>query len=254
MTLCITNGGSASDYLYEKQLSDAIVQSLDEGEAVWLKSAQRSFLSILLEAETRQVQGAVLILPGISGHADSAGLVHALRTEFAAHGWHTMSLQTPVRAPNQDLKNYLGLIAGAGTRIQSAVAYLAARNIKNIVLIGHGFGAWMAVDYLNVGKKPAVAALVLVGMPVFRDNPPVVSQVETLKSSAVPVLDIFGSRDLNTVVNSAGLRRRWMKNNRSFRQLEIAGANHEFHSDTELLFKRIYSWATHNVPALRTEK
>ncbi|MGH8551326.1 MAG: DUF3530 family protein [Methylococcales bacterium] len=254
LTLSVAKRISPADLSYERQLSDTIARSVREAQPVWLNLDQGSFLSVFLEAASPEVRGAVLIVPGISEHADSRGLVRSLRTAFPAHGWSALTLQMPVGKPDRDLKSHLSSVQGSGARIKAAVDYLATRNVKQFVLIGHGLGAWTTVDYLTSDQKPAANAVVLAGMPVFPDDPSLDPQIETLKNIEIPVLDIYGSRDLDSVIDTAGLRRQWMKKNEAFRQLEIAGANHEFQSETELVFKRIYSWVTHNTPPIDVEK
>lgn len=254
LSLLPADRASAADVSYEKRISDAIARSVSDGRAVWLNLDQGSFLSIFLEAETRETHGAVLIIPGFLEHADSTGLVRGLRSLFPARGWSAMSLQMPGGNPDRDLKRQLSRLSGSGARIRSAVDYLAAEKIKKFVLIGHGLGAWAAVDYLTANPKPGTLALVLVGMPVFPDNPLFGPQIETLKKIDVPVLDIYGSRDLDSVIDGAGLRREWMKKNQDFRQIEIAGANHEFQSETGLVFKRIYSWVKRNLRPIEAEE
>jgi pimeloyl-ACP methyl ester carboxylesterase len=246
IALITGNGVCASDYRYEKRLSDSIVDFLSAGEAVWLEAEQRQFLSIFSVAEAPRSPGAIVVLPGITDHADSAGLVRDLRTRFAARGWHAMSLQMPVHGPDRDLKDQLTLIAGSGARIEAAVAYLAARGIKNPVLVGHGLGCWMAVDYLTARQKPPVSALVMVGMPIFPENPLIAPQVATFKALQMPVMDIFGSHDFDSVIATAAIRGQWLMKNPFFRQVEIEGANHDFHNDSALLFNRIYGWVRKN--------
>lgn len=244
----------ASDFLYEKQLSESVAESITDGEPVWLNLSQRSFLSLYLEAETKLVQGAVLIVPGISGHADSQGLVHGLRTAFPAKGWTSMSLQMPVRHPGDHFESYLSLVKGSGARIRSAIDYLTAMKVENVVLIGHGLGALMALDYMAGIKKPDITALVLIGMPVLDEKQIGIPLVATLKEIEIPVLDVYASRDLDTVITSVGTRRQSLKENEFFRQMVIEGANHEFQNDSDLLFKRIYSWITRSTPGVQDEK
>ena len=243
--LLLSNQVSAvSDFVYEQRLSDSVADSLVEGEAVWLKSGRHLFLSVFLEAETAHPKGGVLILTGIQDNADSVGPVRFLRREFAARGWAAMSLQMPVRNPGFEIKSYLSLVDDSGDRVQVAMNYLAEKELDSVVLIGHDLGGWMAVDFLKKNPKSAAIALVLVGMPVYRDERYLRAQIETLKNTKIPVLDLYGSRDLESVVKTAGMRRSWMKKNKSFRQLEIAGADHEFRNDVSVLFKRIYGWLT----------
>lgn len=242
LTLSMSGRTAVSEILSEKKLSEQIASSVRKGEPIWLNLDQHTFLAIFLEAQTRKTRGAVLIVPGGSEHADSEGLVRSLRTTFAAHGFDAVSLQMPVRDPALNPDSDYSWREGAGIRIRSAVEYLKARNIKNIVVIGHGVGAWMALDYWMTDPKPEATALVLVGMSAFNDDPRASSRVEALKNLRIPVLDIFGDRDLRSVVDSAGLRRQWMKQNEAFRQLEIHGAEHGLHAGTDWVFKRIYGW------------
>lgn len=243
-----------SDYRYEKQRSEAIAESIRVGDPVWLKQLERSFLSIFLEAETTGVQGAVLIIPGITEHPDSNGLVRSLRTSFPAKGWTSMTVQMPVRHPGDPFESYLSLVKGSGIRIRSAIDFLITKKVENVVLIGHGLGALMCVDYLKDNKKPGIAAAVFISVPVPGNKSDADALLKTLEKIEVPVLDIYASRDLDIVTQSAGLRRQSMKKNESFRQSVIEGAKHRFQNETDLLFKRVYSWMMVTAPGVQIEK
>jgi len=65
-----------------------------------------------------------------------------------------------------------------------------------------------------------------------------------LQRIMIPVLDIYGSRDLDDVVDSAPLRAAAARKARNpdYRQTEIAGANHFFQGLEDTLVSRVNAW------------
>ena len=88
----------ASDTAKEKRWADQIVDTLMEGEAVWLQAGQTKFLGIYTESATKPAKGAVIVLHGIGAHPDWTDVVHPLRVGLTEHGWTTLSLQMPILA------------------------------------------------------------------------------------------------------------------------------------------------------------
>ncbi len=99
--------------------------------------------------------------------------------------------------------------------------------VENIVIISHSLGARMAVEHLAGGKSPEVRALVTVGLSADK-NERESGTLGALQKLTLPLLDIYGSQDLEVVLNTVHERAAAAKKakNSSYRQTRIEGADH----------------------------
>ncbi len=231
----------ASDELRELEYASEIEASSPIGEIVKLKAEKRSFLSLYTETEQDANSGTVIILHPMGGHPDQRKLINPLRTYLPQHNWATLSIQMPVLDRLASEFEYYPLFDDAISRIQAAVDYLKSAGVKNIVLIGYGLGAVMALSYLNEkANDKNISALVAISLGVPKTAHKKVQTIDFMKEIKVPFLDIFAEFDLPEVTDSARKRRIVGKDNASYRQFEIEG--HLFQHDQGLVVKRIYSW------------
>lgn len=174
-------------------------------------------------------QGAVLLLHDTGAHADWPGVIGPLRRELPRHGWHTLSLQLAAAEHNP-------------ARLRAALAFLAGKNIRNIVLLGHGTGAAAALRHA-ADHKGAVNGVVLVAMGETDD-------ADLLQQAAVPIYDIYGSTDGLAVRNAGTARlaagqRLARSDGRMpprYRQFVVEAADHFFHQHTDILHRRVQGW------------
>ncbi|PCJ31017.1 MAG: hypothetical protein COA90_07485 [Gammaproteobacteria bacterium] len=121
-------------------------------------------------------------------------------------------------------------------RIESAVALLTAKDIETIIFIGHGTGGNMAIELLDEITTP-VSALILIGVTTESKN-------EKFDVMNFPILDIFGSQDLNSVPAAVKHRKTAMKrlNNTRYEVRRIIGANHVFSGLEATLTSTVSGW------------
>ena len=184
----------------------------------------------LWRAETLgRAQGAVVLLHDTGAHADWPGVVGPLRQFLPRHGWHTLSLQLAAAEENP-------------ARLRAALAFLAGKNIRNIILLGHGAGAQAALRHA-VDNKGSVNGLVLIAMGQTED-------LTLLEQAAVPIYDIYGSAD-GRAVRAAGAQRlsagrRLVRQEGTelprYRQFVVEAADHFFNRQTEILQRRVQGW------------
>jgi len=174
-------------------------------------------------------QGAVLLLHDSGGHADWPGVIGPLRRELPQHGWHTLALQLADAEQNPP-------------RLRAALAFLAGKNIRNIVLLGHGSGAAAALRHA-ADNKGAANGVVLVAMGET-------DAVELLQQAEVPIYDIYGSAD-GLEIRNAGVARlaagqRLARSDGRmpprYRQFVVEAADHFFHQHTDILQRRVQGW------------
>ncbi len=236
---------AASDLIREQRYAEELRDMLVVGNGVTLKAGDTEFFAIHTEAETGRPHGAVILLHGRGAHPNWPDVIWPLRTGLASRGWETLSLQMPVAGADSESWIYEQLIPEASPRIAAAVAFLKERKISNIVLVGHSLGARMGAQFLAAGTPKEITAFVAVGMMLE----PAGSQIKTgeaLAAIKIPVLDIYGSRDLDLVLNSVRERAAAARKagNDEYRQSEVAGADHFFHGLDDTLAGRVYAWIT----------
>ncbi len=233
----------ASDLARERRIAEQIEDAILVGEPVQLRAGDLSFLAIHAPANTDSTRGAVILLHGMGANPDWTDVIQPLRSELPDRGWETLSLQMPVASSDAPPKEYLALIPEAGPRIGAAVGFLKQGGVSDMVLIGHSLGARMGAEYLAQGAAPEIRAFVAIGISARKDRPNS-GTLGALQGIGIPVLDIYGSRDLDSVLQSAAARTAAARkaNNSDYRQTEIAGADHFFHGLEDTLMAQVHAW------------
>ena len=230
----------ASDLEKEKRWADQVVDAIIDGEAVWLNDGKNNFLSIYTEAEEDKSR-AVIVMHGTGIHPDWQQVVQPLRVGLTEHNWNTLSIQMPVLPNEAEYPEYAPLYDEVAPRIEAAIQYLKNNGVKNIVLIGHSQGSSMTAYYLST-SKPAVNGFVAIGMGAFAKDPRMDS-IKALEKITVPVLDLYGSEDLENILASVKLRAAAAQTagNKNYTQIKIEG-NHFFDGHEDMLVETVAEW------------
>ena len=227
---------------YEALVSGKLAAT-EDGEVLRLGAGPQEFIALFIAASDAGPKRAAVILHGMGGHADWPDVVAPLRRDLPAQGWATLSIQLPVLAPGVPSADYGATLRRTPARIESAVACLSQRGYRRFVVIGYGFGATAAAQYLAAHGR-GVSALVGISMhaPPFLDPPP--DLPDSLLHVSVPVLDIYGSRDHADILSQADDRRLAGTQNRerSYEQVLIDGADHDYAGFESALINRITAW------------
>jgi len=242
--LCaITAPALASDTDKEKRWADQIVDALIDGNAEWLEAEGHKFLAIYTEDQTGEPKGGAIILHGIGVHPNWSEVIYPLRTELPNHGWATLSIQMPVLPNEAEVKDYIPLIKEAAPRIQAAIAFLKSKNIEPMVIIAHSLGATMASATLAEQGDLGLRGYVAIGMS-GSDLDPQLDTTAQLAKLKLPILDLYGSRDLDTVLKAVEPRAAAMRKagHAHYRQQGIEGADHFFVGLEDELVRRVYGW------------
>ena len=128
---------AAPDYAREKRWADEVTPGIVVGDAVYLtQKSGHKFLAIY--ADVGRPRAAVITVHGQGVHPDW-GLIGALRSGLADHGYATLSVQMPVLATDALREDYFALLPDAADRLQAAVAFLKAKGHRKIVLACHKY-------------------------------------------------------------------------------------------------------------------
>lgn len=121
-------------------------------------------------------------------------------------------------------------------RIEAAIEFLKAKDVKRLIFLGHGDGGLIAID--EAATNPTlIAAVILVGTPALEND-------EEFKKFNLPILDIYGEQDLYGVEAAVNARKVLMKrnNNSGYTKREIMGANHVFYGLEPMLVSTVRGW------------
>ncbi|MCW9012544.1 MAG: alpha/beta hydrolase family protein [Gammaproteobacteria bacterium] len=244
--LIMSFGSIASDIAREKRLADQIVDSILDGEPIFLKSQNHEFLSIYTETEDESAKGAAIILHGRGYHPDWKDVVYPLRTELPKHGWNTLSIQMPVLDKQARFYEYRPIFKDSYPRIDAAISYLLENNIKNIILIAHSCSVHMSMDWFEQSGsslRNEIDAYIGIGMGAT-DYKQYMSKPFPIDKLTIPFLDIYGSDDYPAVINMAPARKKMLEATgvKESAQVLIFDANHYFTEQGDPLVKEITDW------------
>lgn len=226
----------ASDMAKEQRWKEQVVGDLFDGEPISLNDGQHDFLGLIVQAEPAK-EDAIVILHGVGAHPDWPQIVNPLRVALAEAGWTTLSIQLPVLDNEAEPEAYDAIIDEASPRIAAALDYLQEQGATGRYIVAHSMGSRMASHFLaNTDLK--VKGFVGIGMNV--------GTVEYFDQYALPVLDIYGSNDLEGVLGSAADRASQASANTHYTQLMIDGADHFFDGMDDELLERVQNWLEAN--------
>lgn len=218
----------AADYVREKKWADEVVPGVVVGDPVYLKQANgHEFLTLF--TPVTNAKSAVLISHGLGIHPDW-GLIGVLRAALADEGYTTLSIQMPVLANEATGKDYPSTFAEARERLQVAANFLKSKGYSSIAILSHSLGSGMTYGYLASQPDAAVKAWVNLGMATYAGTS---ADLSTLK---LPVLFLYGERDLPEVLAIVGSQKRNAASGSAVRLQMMPGADHFFTGmDKELL-------------------
>lgn len=239
----ITSSAFSSDLQREKRLADEIVDSILDGEPVYLNSGKHKFLSIYMESDIEKPKGAAILLHGRGYHPNWKDVSRPVRIGLPESGWHTLSIQMPVLAKEAKYYDYVPLFEEAYPRIESAVKYLKSKNINNIILIAHSCGAHMGMSWLDKTGGKDINAYIGIGMGAT-DKKQYMSKPFPLAKLKIPTLDIYAKNDFRAVIKMASERLSMIKSTGipQSKQVVIPDANHYFTDRGKPLVDTISNW------------
>ncbi len=214
-------GAHAQDYEREKRWAAEVMPNLVVGDAVRLKlPSGREFLGLYTENKTAKT--AILLVHGLGVHPDHS-VIGILRTTLADMGYATLSIQMPVLASDAAPDEYPAVFPEAAARIQAGAVWLAAKGFPRPVLLSHSMGSRMANVYFERMPGAPFAAWVCLGLS---------GDFGRMGNVKVPVLDLYGEKDLLSVRRADWRRRLKLNAIPGSAQVMIKDADH-FYVDRE---------------------
>ena len=221
--IALVQSAGAQDYAREKRWADEIVPAVVVGDPVYLqqrrgKNPEHKVLA--LHAPAPGAKTAIVLVHGVGVHPDH-GIIGALRLKLNDAGYTTLSIQMPVVGSEAKVEDYYPTVfAEAAERIAVAGRWLQDNGYKQIVLLSHSMGAWMANEYLINTAATPYAAWVCMG---------ITGRITSPSSVKLPTLDLYGENDLEPTRRAAPLRRMMkLVMTSGSEQVEVPGADHYY--------------------------
>lgn len=218
----------SSDYGREQRWADEILPTLVVGEPVYLAQANgHRFLALYTPA--KEPKAAVLIAHG-RGWSPDWGLYGVLRVALADAGYTTLAIQMPVLDAGGKLEAYLHLFDEANERLALGTAFLESKGYGRIGIVSHSLGARMSNEFLTGHPPDSIKAWVSIS---------IINGLQNTQWVKVPMLDIFGEKDWNGVLNGAPERERLIRAIPGSAQVEVPAADHFFEGHEDALVKEV---------------
>ncbi len=227
----LTWAQTVPDYAKEIRWAEQVEEGIMEGDVVWLKANNHEFMSIFTPSESN-TQKTAIIVHGLGVHADWSQVVQPLRTALTQQGFNTLSIQMPVLKNGVESEGYAPLFNAVDKRIAAAVEYLQSQDLEPDALIAHSLGSVMSVHYL-ANNPQAFKRFVGVGMPDMT--------VKYLAKINIPMLDLYGTKDIQSVLHSVKGRAKAAKLNADYLQMQV-DADHFFDEKDALLINKVGAW------------
>lgn len=231
----------ASDFAKEKRWADQIVDFLIDGEAEWLNLGSHKVLAIYTESALDDVKGAVIVIHGSGVHPNWQEVVQPLRTQLPENGWATLAIQMPVLDNDAEYIEYAPLFDEVAPRIEAAIKNLQNKGFKNINIVAHSLGSAMSAYYLANHKTTVIKRFVAVGLPGPRADERM-NTLTALQKINIPMLDLYGEKDLDYVLESSKQRKKAGSQNKNYSQKMVADADHFFVGKDDELISRVANW------------
>ena len=235
------HGADLPDYEREKRIAMEIEPQIFDGEAVWLNTPERPFLSIYTQAD--EPAGAVLVLHGRDTGPEDVNVAGPMRVGLVDGGWSTLALQMPVLEKGRKYYDYLPILGFAHARIEAGVAFLREQGYRTVVLAAHSCGAHMANDWLNRHGDGAIDGYVAMGLGAT-DYRQELKTPFPMDRMTVPVLDIYGSEEYPRPLAMVTMRAGMLEKNGhpDSTQLVVEGADHFFRDMGDELTRMVAGW------------
>ena len=240
-TLLFSTAFAASDIEREKRLASQIVDSIIDGEPVFLKSGDQEFLSIYTEAD--EPSGAVIIMHGRGFHPNWSDADYPLRTGLGEQDWNTLSLQMPVLDKDARYYDYLEIMHEAYPRIEAGIDFLKQQGNDRIVLIAHSCSVHMVMAWVDADRMRDIDGFVGIGMGAVDYGQPM-KKPFPLDRLTVPVLDVYGEEEYPAVLKGAPDRLAAIRQagNPKSKQVSVPRANHYFTDEGDALLDVVATW------------
>ena len=239
--LATAAAATESDVGKEQRWAEQVIDGLLDGDEAWLDDGNgHEFLGILTEGDSDSGR-AVILVHGIGVHPNWPDVIYPLREALLEAEVTSLSIQMPILANEAEDTEYAPLFKEVPSRIDAAIGYLSEAGYRDIALVAHSMGASMLSYYLSRNPDSKVGSAVLIGMGQGHAFP---GNIKAMEQIGLPLMDLYGSEDLDSVLSSAENRRTAGRKGGGdlFRQVKVDGANHFFQGSESALRQQVLDW------------
>tara|TARA_Y100000385_G_C13093038_1_gene639804 strand:+ start:1077 stop:1874 length:798 start_codon:yes stop_codon:yes gene_type:complete len=227
----------------EQRIASQTLQTLFLGEPIWLEhnKSERSFLGLVTPTDdTRYV---ILMIHGTGQGPNTPYVIGPMRELLSDIGYGTLSVQMPVLSDDENYDNYMKEFAESRRRIGEGVKFLRETSPNSkIIILGHSMGSTMLMDWLFNNDSIDVSGFIAIGLGSTNQKK-LSSQVFSSRDINLPILDILGENDYDSVLWSAPLRKNAiLATHKKSAQIVIEKADHFFTSHEEKIALSIKTW------------
>ncbi|MCK4710229.1 MAG: hypothetical protein KAU21_16550, partial [Gammaproteobacteria bacterium] len=150
--------------------------------------------------------GVVLMHGRCSEPADGP-VVNELRTSLHTAGYTTISIKNPLANGSCNFNDYEANIATVMpevyARVRTAINYLQANGVTDIVLAGFSLGSRFTAAHVARGQIDELPIQAYIGIGMYANHSDPLNHSYTLDEFTIPALDIYGDHDTNAVTTAA---------------------------------------------------
>ncbi len=220
----------------ERAIAERLKFSLVRGEIQWLETDGEKFLAVYRAADDDPPHGGIIISIQAGAVVDSVPVYRVLAQSLAAAGWAAISIQQPL--PTSDPESDESA-AQAAARLKAAIAYMASRDIENIIIVSDPSGAGVALACIVEKTRPPIAGFVGLG-----------AWDTALDGTDIPVLSVVGTRDTEGLARQEMRAAKTPTRGQAAEALKIDGAGPWFYGYEEPVAKRIRGWLERATPGI----
>lgn len=253
------------------QDAEALQRRLPQSEQQMLQAGEESFLALWRPASSPQPKGVIILLPGAGESADWPQVLQPLRNKFPGIGWSSLSLSLPDGSataaeapPTPGAKPSIEEDSSAETaepgnaapaadsqasdpaerifaRMQAAIAFAEQQEAKDIVLLGHGEGAYWAALFIKEQQPTTARYLASISAQLPAGQKPALD--ELLPGLELPVGDFF-YKDQQGERSAAALRLQASKRlgRQHYSQVALQALPADRSIEQEQLYRRVRGW------------
>ena len=227
----------------EQRIASQTLQTLFLGEPIWLKQdkSAQSFLGLVTTSNENNY--SILMIHGTGQGPDTPYVIGPMRELLSEDGFGTLSIQMPVLSDDENYDNYIKVFTESRRRVGQGVKFLRETNPNSkIVILGHSMGSTMLMDWLSNNDSADVSGFVAIGLGSTNQKK-LSSRVFSSGDLNLPILDILGENDYDSVLWSAPLRKNAiLATHKKSAQIVIEKADHFFTSHEETIALSIITW------------
>lgn len=226
----------------EKRVAAQIEEQLLSGDPVWLEADGQQVFALDTPAESEPVKGTVILVHGNGAHPNWAQVIAPLRTALAENGWRNIAVQMPYIPEDLPVSAAAKLFANTDARIKAAVEYAINDEETPLYIVSHSRGGPQATHYVATYIDAPIKGLAIIGSSArYQNDPDEFTTATSLSKIKIPMLDMYGSEDLEHVVKSAGDRKKAAAS-AAYTQKVVTGADHMWDGEEQQLTTNVLEW------------